>query len=96
MAWLLIHNEANAQQVGGGDLTFTPRNALPVVFSHERHVKCKDLKCADCHYRFFQMARESYKMDMEKITKAGFCGSCHDGHRAFNVKDAQHCSRCHR
>jgi c(7)-type cytochrome triheme protein len=93
--WLTIPTAARAQ-VGGGDLTFTPKNSLPVLFSHQLHVSVKKLKCADCHYQFFQMARGSYKMDMEKITKAGFCGKCHDGRMTFDVKDTKNCSRCHR
>src|SRR5574342_339122 len=74
LACLLIPFGAFAQKVGGGDLTFTPKNASPVVFSHERHVSEKGLKCTGCHYQIFQMAQGSYKMDMSKITKGEFCG----------------------
>ncbi len=87
---------ASAQKVGGGDLTFTPKNALPVVFSHNKHVKEKGLKCVGCHYQIFQMAQGSYKMDMAKITKGDFCGRCHNGEKAFDVKDQKNCRRCHR
>lgn len=93
--WLSIPIAARAQ-VGGGDLTFKPRNALPVMFSHQQHVSGKGLKCTDCHYQFFQMAQGSYKMEMDKMTKAVFCGRCHDGQKTFDVKDPQKCSRCHR
>ena len=37
------------QKVGGGDLTFTPKNASPVVFSHDKHVNGPGLKCTGCH-----------------------------------------------
>lgn len=84
------------QPVGGGDLLFTPKNAPPVVFSHEDHVQREKLKCAHCHYRFFQMAHRSWKMEMEKITKGEFCGRCHEGRIAFDVKDEKNCTRCHR
>jgi c(7)-type cytochrome triheme protein len=84
------------QQIGGGDLLFTPEKAPRVFFSHEDHLKAEKLKCASCHYRFFQMAHGSWKMDMEKITKGGFCGECHDGRISFGVKDRENCSRCHR
>lgn len=86
---------ALAKQVGGGDLTFTPKNASPVVFSHEKHVNGKELTCASCHYQVFQMARGSYTMDMKKISKGEFCGKCHNGQRSFDVNDPGECSRCH-
>lgn len=87
---------ASGEQVGGGDLTFTPKNAPRVVFSHERHVKGSGLKCVGCHYQIFMMAQGSYKMNMEKITKGDFCGKCHNGQKAFDVKEKKNCSRCHR
>lgn len=87
---------AYAQKVGGGDLTFSPKNALPVVFSHREHVTVHGLKCSGCHYQIFQMAKGSYKMNMDVITKGNFCGTCHNGQKAFDVKDNKNCSRCHR
>ncbi len=96
MACMSVPFDALAQEVGGGNLTFTSKNALPVVFSHEKHVNGKGLKCTDCHYQFFQMAQGSSKMDMEKITKGEFCGRCHNGRISFDVKDPKNCSRCHR
>jgi c(7)-type cytochrome triheme protein len=88
---------ASAAQVGGGDLTFRPKNALPVVFSHEYHVKEKGLKCTGCHYAIFHMQHDaSYKMDMSKITKGDFCGKCHNGVKSFDVKDPKNCARCHK
>lgn len=87
---------APAQPRGGGDLIFNHPNALPVVFRHDKHLKDQGLKCSSCHYRFFQMAQRSYKMDMRKITKGKFCGRCHNGRRSFDVQDPPSCSRCHR
>ena len=84
------------QPVGGGDLTFTPQDAPSVIFSHDQHMKKQGLKCSSCHYRFFQMAKGSYKMDMGKITKGRFCGRCHNGRVSFDVQDSKHCSRCHK
>lgn len=82
--------------VGGGDLSFTPKNAKPVFFSHEIHVKDKTLKCSACHYHTFQMAKDSYKMEMSKINKGEFCGFCHNGERSFDVKDQKSCGKCHK
>ena len=95
-AWLTVPMSVSAQKVGGGDLTFSPKNAAPVVFSHEKHVTGKNLKCSGCHYQIFQMAQGSYKMDMSKMTKGEFCGKCHNGEKSFDVKDQKNCSRCHR
>ncbi|MBW6486078.1 MAG: hypothetical protein K0B01_08040 [Syntrophobacterales bacterium] len=93
---LSIASVAFADPIGGGDLTFKPWEALPVVFSHYQHVKKWGLKCSNCHYQFFQMAQGSYKMNMEKITKGEFCGRCHNGQTSFDVRDSRNCSRCHR
>ena len=97
LIFMMISSIVSArQQMGGGDLLFTPEKAPRVLFSHENHLKAERLKCASCHYRFFQMAHGSWKMDMEKMTKGGFCGECHNGRIAFSVKDRGNCSRCHR
>ena len=96
VACLSISVGALAQKIGGGDLSFAPKNVSPVIFSHEKHVKGKGLKCVGCHYQIFQMAQGSYKMDMTKITKGDFCGKCHNGQKAFYVKDQKNCTRCHR
>lgn len=87
---------ALAQKVGGGDLTFSPKGTSPVVFSHEKHVRDKGLKCTGCHYQVFQMSQGSYKMDMSKITKGDFCGKCHNGQKSFDVKDTKNCAKCHK
>jgi c(7)-type cytochrome triheme protein len=84
------------EKVGGGPITFNPKGVSPVVFSHEMHVSEKGLKCTGCHYQIFQMAQNSYKMDMSKITKGGFCGKCHNGTKAFDVADKNNCHRCHK
>jgi c(7)-type cytochrome triheme protein len=96
MICILVPMSVFSQKVGGGDVTFTPKNAGPVRFSHEKHVSEKGLRCSNCHYQLFQMSQGSYKMDMSKLTKGDFCGKCHNGKRAFDVSDQKNCSRCHR
>ena len=93
---LAVPGSVLAQKVGGGDLTFKPANASPVVFSHEIHVKSKGIKCTACHYQIFQMSKGSNKIDMSKITKGDFCGNCHNGQKSFDVKDPKNCGRCHK
>jgi c(7)-type cytochrome triheme protein len=93
---IIIPIGAVADQVGGGDLTFTPKGAKPVVFSHQVHVNAKGVKCSSCHYHMFQMSKDSYKMDMSKITEGGFCGKCHNGQKSFDVHDKANCVKCHK
>lgn len=84
-------------KIGGGDITYSPKGAGKVVFQHEYHVNIKGTKCNACHYKTFQMGgNDSYQMDMATLTKGRFCGSCHDGTKAFDVKDAKSCTRCHK
>ncbi len=94
--FFVLPQGALANKVGGGDITFSPKNAKAVVFSHEKHVSEKGLKCTGCHYAIFQMAQGSYKMDMNKINKGDFCGKCHNGQKAFDVNDQKNCVRCHK
>ena len=93
---LIIPGISVADKIGGGDLTFSPKNAKPVIFSHEIHVNSKGLKCSGCHYHVFQMTKGSYKMDMNKITKGDFCGKCHNGQKSFDVKENKNCLKCHK
>ena len=93
---LTVPCPASADKVGGGDLRFAPKGAQPVLFSHEKHVVDKGLKCTGCHYQIFQMSQGSSKMQMEKIMKGDFCGRCHNGQKAFDAKETANCSRCHR
>ncbi len=94
---MLLPLGAVAKSVGGGDLLFTPSDpgVRQVLFSHEKHVMGRGINCTGCHYHIFQMAKGSYKMNMEKMTKGEFCGTCHNGTRAFDVKDPHNCRRCH-
>jgi c(7)-type cytochrome triheme protein len=93
---LIVPISAIADQVGGGDLTFKPKGAAPVLFSHQTHVSGQNVKCSACHYHVFQMSKDSYKMDMNKITKGEFCGKCHNGQKSFDVNDKANCAKCHK
>ena len=68
---LMVPLSAFAQNIGGGTLTFSPKNAAPVVFSHEKHVAGKGLKCSGCHYQVFQMTQGSYKISVTNSTGSG-------------------------
>jgi len=80
---------------GGGDITFTPKNADPVHFSHDYHLKQRGLKCAACHFQKFAKG-VGYEMKKEEITKNGFCVHCHNGMKAFDAASDKNCTRCHK
>jgi c(7)-type cytochrome triheme protein len=80
---VLAAGTAVADVAGGGDLTFKPEKAKPVIFSHALHVNVKELKCSACHNHTFQMSKDSTKMDMSKITKGKFCVHRHKGARSL-------------
>ncbi len=95
--FLVLNAGTAAAVVGGGDLTFKPENAKPVTFSHDQHVSVNGLKCSVCHNStMFHMAKGADQMDMDKFTKGQFCGHCHNGAQAFDVKDKASCGRCHK
>jgi c(7)-type cytochrome triheme protein len=82
--------------VGGGSVRFEPKGASPVLFNHEKHVEANGRTCSGCHFGVFQMEKDSNRMNMSKITKGHFCGTCHNGKTAFDVEDRAQCARCHK
>ncbi len=81
-------------KVGGGDITFSVHGADNVVYSHDVHVTRVGLKCADCHYKVFKMARLQNQATMADMQNGVSCGACHNGQKAFAVKG--NCNRCHK
>lgn len=79
--------------VGGGDVEFQVTGAGPVVFSHERHVSSHFLACTDCHASPFVTKAQRKPVTMDQMAKGLSCGACHDGKRAFSVKE--NCQLCH-
>jgi c(7)-type cytochrome triheme protein len=77
------------------DITFTFKNADPVVFSHDQHLTKYNNNCKVCHNAIFNLKnRKRYTMaEMEK-TKS--CGGCHTGVKAFSVSSEADCIRCHK
>ena len=88
------------KKVGGGDITFKPKGANPVVFSHDFHVTTKKFKCTDCHTKIFKMKKESFKMTKEDHAQPKYCGVCHNGKKgaktAFSQSAEADCVRCHK
>ncbi|HBR22553.1 MAG TPA: cytochrome C [Nitrospiraceae bacterium] len=64
-----------------------------VTFDGKIHAD-KGLKCNDCHTKVFQMKKGSTKMKMADINAGKFCGTCHNGTKAF-ASDGD-CAKCHK
>ena len=82
-------------RIGGGDILFIPKNAKPVTFSHDFHVKDLGLACQKCHPVPYITAEKSKPVSMAEMAKGKSCGVCHDGKGAFFINKKDDCSRCH-
>ncbi len=78
----------------GKTLEFDGKGAGKVTFTGEAHAKA-GLKCADCHPGIFKMKKDADPITMKDINEGKFCGTCHNGTKAFSAKDAANCSKCH-
>jgi c(7)-type cytochrome triheme protein len=79
------------------DVEFKGGDAGKVVFSHETHTEKNKLKCNDCHTKLFPMKKSAEgTYTMAAMNEGKNCGSCHDGKKAFSVKDADKCGNCHK
>ena len=81
----------------GGDIIYKDtKKFAPVLFSHAKHKEAGN-KCQDCHPGIFKKKAGSADVDnamrMKTMKKGEFCGACHDGVAAFNVKGS--CKTCH-
>jgi c(7)-type cytochrome triheme protein len=76
----------------GKTLTFESAMGT-VTFSGQVHAD-KGFKCGDCHTKIFQMKKT--KLTMEAMREGKECGACHNGTKAFSVKDAANCGKCHK
>jgi c(7)-type cytochrome triheme protein len=74
-------------------VTFKPKGATEVNFSHEFHIAETGGKCKSCHNGKVITGREK-AVTMAEMEKGKTCGACHNGKKAFSV--AGDCGRCHR
>lgn len=65
-----------------------------VVFDGKVHAD-KGLKCPDCHTKIWPM-KKGTAMKMADLNAGKFCGTCHDGKKAFKTSDAANCAKCHK
>jgi len=78
----------------GKTVEFTPAGAGKVVFDGKVHAD-KGLKCADCHPATFKMKKGADAITMKDINDGKFCGTCHNGTKAFSAKEPANCAKCH-
>jgi len=89
---------AQQKKVGGGDLKFEAKGSDlgPVTFSHETHVNQQKNKCTDCHTKIFKMKKGDAKMTQAAFAEGKYCGTCHNGKKAFSAADKASCGKCHK
>ena len=76
------------------DITYPFKNAGPVVFVHELHLKKYNNNCKVCHNAIFNL-RDRRHYTMAEMEKTRSCGACHSGVKAFSVSTEKDCIRCH-
>lgn len=79
----------------GKTVLLEPKGASMAVFDGKMHAD-KGFKCADCHPGVFKMKKDGDAITMKDIREGKFCGTCHNGTKAFNAKDAVSCTKCHK
>jgi c(7)-type cytochrome triheme protein len=79
----------------GKTAEFDGKGAGKVVFDGKTHAD-KGLKCADCHPGNFKMKKGDAVLTMKDMEAGKNCGACHNGTKAFGVKDAASCAKCHK
>jgi len=87
----------SAKEQHGGDIWFKDTKKMPpVLYSHTKHIDA-GMQCTDCHDAIFHKKKGSTDVDnamtMRVMKKGKFCGTCHDGVKAFKVGFM--CKKCH-
>lgn len=79
----------------GKTVEFEGKGSGKVVFDGKAHAD-KGAKCADCHSGLFKMKKGGDTMTMKDMEAGKYCGACHNGTKAFGVKDQPSCAKCHK
>jgi c(7)-type cytochrome triheme protein len=77
----------------GKTVEFEAKGAGKVIFDGKVHAGAK---CNECHPALFKMKKGGDVMTMKEMEEGKFCGACHNGTKAFGVKDAASCAKCHK
>lgn len=76
------------------DVKFQFKNASPVVFNHDFHLKKYNNNCKICHNSLFNLKKRAHNSMADMEAKKS-CGACHSGVKAFSVAEEKYCIRCH-
>ena len=93
--FLMVVASGSALAVGPGKtLEFKGSPMGTVIFDGTVH-RNAGLTCSDCHNPeiFPKMKQGTVKITMNDLYAGKFCGRCHNGKKAFMIKD--NCTRCH-
>lgn len=77
------------------DISYSFRNADPVIFSHDIHLSKYNNNCKVCHNAIFNLKNRK-RFTMAEMEKSKSCGGCHSGMKAFSVATEEDCVRCHK
>lgn len=83
------------------DLVFPKSDESPglVTFRHSTHVDATRPNCTSCHNNQFKMLKISLQAPPNatrwNMHEEQRCGACHNGEKAFSVKEADNCATCH-
>ena len=93
----LMLSIGNAMAMPAGKIEFAGGDKGKVAFDAKTHAD-KGLKCPDCHTKpkLFEMKKGKSGITKAAINDGKFCGTCHDGKKAFSVKAEADCGKCHK
>lgn len=92
---LLFITTLNAESAETKNISFTFKNADPVVFNHSFHLVAYKNNCKVCHDAIFSLKKRK-RYTMAEMEKTKSCGGCHSGMKAFSVASEKDCVRCHK
>ena len=65
-----------------------------VIFSHYAHLEALGKNCPTCHNTIFNIVKDKNPaVTMAEMGQGKSCGACHNGTKAFNIKES--CATCH-
>ncbi|CAK8721825.1 C(7)-type cytochrome triheme domain-containing protein [Candidatus Electrothrix laxa] len=96
-----VQDEASCSRCHGNDVnppdTILLEKPVKVLFDHALHNKELGLACNECHMKLFDMKTgstgEKSDFTMEAMYSGKYCGACHNGTMAFDLKSD--CNKCH-
>jgi c(7)-type cytochrome triheme protein len=69
-------------------------SAGPVTFRHSTHGDLNNRNCASCHSgQFNRISEKLVSQERPDMHGQQYCGSCHNGEKAFSVDKG--CLKCH-